>query len=232
MEKYKKHFRVIFVACSLILFTNCASLTERGYEALNESKYDEALSLFQQAVRYDKSDSKALQGLKTAQQAWIEKKLIDVRLLRLANNIGESESLLNQLILNQNEWQVFPSGPAFSTQKDEISLLADRIFGKIKKYVENKNPIAAQVEFNKNRSLLNETLKQDTASLEKSIAATGKSYCLQTEKTILPYEYYTYQLVKTNVCYLERTFESKKSDEYGEIVQISFLVIENRRTYR
>lgn len=210
MEKYKKHFRVVFVSCSLILFTNCASLTEQGYEALSESKYDEALRLFQSAVRKDDSDPKAIQGLKTAQQAWIEKKLIDVRLLRLANNIGESEELLNKLIQYQNAWQVFPSGPAFSTQKEEISLLADRIFGKIKKYVENKNPIAAQVEYDKNRSLLIETLRQDTAILEKSIATAGKSYCLQTEKTILPNEYYTYQWLKQTCFIWNEQLKAKK----------------------
>ena len=123
MEKYKKLLRVVFVSSSLILFTNCASLTEQGYQALSESKYDEALRLFQSAVRKDESDPKAIQGLKTAQQAWIEKKLIDVRLFRLANNIGDSEELLNKLIKYQNAWQVFPSGPAFSTQKEEVSIL-------------------------------------------------------------------------------------------------------------
>lgn len=210
MEKYKKLLRVVFVSCSLILFTNCASLTERGYEALSESKYDEALRLFQNAVRENDQDPKAIQGLKTAQQAWIEKKLIDVRLLRLANNIGESEELLNKLIQYQNAWQVFPSGPAFSTQKEEVSLLADRIFAKIKKYVENKNPIAAQVEFSKNRSLLNETLKQDTASIEKSITAAGKSYCQQAEKTILPYEYYTYQWLKQTCLIWNEPLKAKK----------------------
>ncbi len=186
-------FNKILILGFVFLISNCKSLSQKGYDALNESKYDEALSLFQRAITEDKNSSTAQQGLKTAQQSWIEKKLIEVRLLRLANNIGESESLLNQLISNENEWQVFPMGAAFSTQTEEVTLLADRIVKNIKTELENKNPIAAQVKFNSNRSLLINTLKQNTNPIEKALAESGQQFCMKLEKTILSNEYYTFR---------------------------------------
>lgn len=190
-----KILHIIILLFSFLIF-NCSSLTENGYTALNDSKYEEALNLFQRAILENKNDEKAIQGLKTTQKAWIEKKLIEVRLLRLAQNFGESEILLKNLISNQNEWQVFPSGAAFSTQKEEIQFLTDRITNNIHQYLKKNNPLAAQIEYIKNKKLMNDTLKVNTLNLEKQIDKVGKEFCNQTEKTINSNDFFTFEWLK------------------------------------
>ncbi len=177
----------------LMLFSSCASLTERGHEALRQGEYEKALSLFQQATTDDELNSEAKEGLRLAQQMWLNRKLIDVRLLRLGGNFGDSESLLLQIIKSEGDWQVFPSGAAFATQKEEIALFSNRVQSRIEEYLKQSNPLAAQAEFNRNHFILERALAQNLSALQNNIYNQGQIFCMQTLKTLDPREYYTGQ---------------------------------------
>lgn len=153
---------------SLTLITSCASLTEQGYKALEEGKTEEALALFQKAAQKDK-DPKTQEGLRKTQKQWVEKKLIEVRLLRLGKNFGSSESLLKEIILKQTEWQVFPTGAAFATQNEEIELYSVRVNERIQTALKDKNPLLAQFEFKQHQFILNQALKQNTSMIKTQI---------------------------------------------------------------
>ncbi len=184
----------IFKAITLFfLLTGCASLTDQGREALAKGEVENALSLFQRATKANATDGEALEGLRKAQQAWIERKLIDVRLFRLANNFGESENLLLKLIQNENEWQVFPSQVAFATQTEEINYFAGRTRSRIKGFIEKKNPLGAQSEFLRNRFILEKAMSANVSALENSIYDAGKSFCVESEKSLKDYEFYTHK---------------------------------------
>jgi len=186
----KKYF--FLIALSLIT-VSCATLTERGEEALAKGEYEKALSLFERAYQYDSDDPDAREGLRRAQQMWLERKLIDVRLLRLGSNFGDSEALLLRIIRNENNWQVFPSGAAFSTQNEEVKLFADRVVRRIDEYLKNSNPLAAQFEFNRNNFILEKALDQNTATIKNDIYVRGKSFCQAAQKSLKTEEYYTGQ---------------------------------------
>ncbi|MNL05551.1 hypothetical protein D3C87_1261570 [compost metagenome] len=182
----------ILSICSLFfMLVGCASLTEQGREALSEGQYERALTLFERAHTLDKSDAEAKEGLRQAQQMWLDRKLIEVRLLRLGSNLGDSESLLLKIIHNENYWKVFPRGAAFSTQKEEISLFADRVQKRIDEYLQKSNPLAAQFEFNRNSFILEAALAKNMSTLKNDIYTRGKLFCQSAQKSLKADEYYT-----------------------------------------
>ena len=188
MTSVFRYSLLLFVVSNIL---GCASLTSRGYDALNAGEYEKALSLFQQAHQKNSNDAEAVEGLRTAQQEWLNRKLIDVRLLRLGGNIGDSEKLLLEIIKHENEWQVFPTGVAFSTQKEEISLFSDRVESRINEHLKKSNPLAAQMEFNRNHFILGEARGQNIAPIINKIYASGIEFCKKTAGSLESDEYYT-----------------------------------------
>lgn len=186
-----KRWLVLFALS--VTMISCASLTQQGQEALEEGKYEKALSLFERAYKRDSNDPDAREGLRKAQQMWLERKLIDVRLLRLGSNFGDSETLLLNIMRNENEWQVFPVGAAFATQNEEIKLFADRVKKRIEEYLHDANPLAAQYEFNRNSFILEKALAQNVSAIKTDIYLRGKMFCQTAQKSLKPNEYYTGQ---------------------------------------
>lgn len=201
-------FRRLIVLMPFLLM-GCASLTQQGYNALEAGQYEKALTLFQQASSKNPQDGDAMEGLRKAQQEWINRKLIDVRLLRLSDNLRDSESLLLDIINKENEWQVFPSGVAFSTQKEEIQLFSKRVEERVEKLVQEKNPISAQVEFNKNHFILGEARSKNLSLLKNKIYSQGLRFCSNTYKALQSTEYYTLDWLKRTCAIWEVSLKNK-----------------------
>jgi hypothetical protein len=183
--------KILFAVFISVFLSACASLTKQGEEALQEGRYEEALSLFQRAVKEDRNDTKAMGGLKRAQQTWIDRKLIEVRLLRLGYNIGESEKLLIDLLGKENDWQVFPMGVAFTTQDEELNFYAQRVQKRISGLIEKNNPLGAELEFQKNNFVLEKVLQQNTSLLRTQIYSSGKKFCQTQSEALKVNEYFT-----------------------------------------
>lgn len=201
-------FRRLIVLIPFFLM-GCASLTQQGYNALEAGQYEKALTLFQQATSQSPQNGDALEGLRKAQQEWINRKLIDVRLLRLGDNLRDSESLLLDIINKENEWQVFPSGVAFSTQKEEIQLFSKRVEERIEKLVQEKNPVAAQVEFNKNHFIMGEARSKNLSLLKNKIYSQGLRFCAENYKNLQSTEYYTLEWLQETCSIWEVTLKDK-----------------------
>lgn len=201
-------FRKLIVLVPFLLL-GCASLTQQGYNALEAGQYEKALTLFQQATSESPQNGDALEGLRKAQQEWINRKLIDVRLLRLGDNLRDSETLLLDIIKKENEWQVFPSGVAFSTQKEEILHFSKRVEDRIEKLIHEKNPIAAQVEFNKNHFIMGEARSKNLSLLKNKIYSQGLRFCSETHKGLQSSEYYTMDWLKRTCSIWEVSLKDK-----------------------
>lgn len=186
----KKLILLMVLSSALI---SCASLTQRGQDALNEGQYEKALSLFERAYQQNSNDPDAREGRRQAQQMWLDRKLIEVRLLRLGSNFGDSEALLLKIIHNENDWQVFPSGAAFATQAEEVQLFAQRVRKRIDEYLQASNPLAAQYEFNRNSFILEKALSQNIATIKNDIYVRGNLFCKNMQKSLKGDEYYTGQ---------------------------------------
>lgn len=176
----------------LFLAIGCSTLRQQADSALASGNYDSALHLYNEALREDSRDPQARAGLQRAKLAWISHNLIQVRLLRLGNNLGESENLLRQILRRESEWQIFPTGAVFSTQNDEIHLYAQRITAKIEEHLKKKNPLAAQIEFNQSRIILEKALSKRQAILVSRIQDSAKEFCREGQKSLKEHEYYTH----------------------------------------
>lgn len=180
--------------CILLLSTmfvfSCTTMTEQGYEALEAGRTEEALSIFQKLTEKEDVPSEAREGLRKAQQQWIERKLIDVRLLRLGENIGGSESLLKEIVQRQTEWQSFPTRVAYATQMEEIQLYSERVKERIYNAVKQKNPLLAQFEYNTHQFILNKALTENTSKLQNQIFKEAEDFCNQESKQIQSTDYF------------------------------------------
>ncbi len=179
----------IFVS-ALFLMTSCTTMLQQGYDALQAGKTEEALGIFENLV-VKENEPEAREGLRKAQQQWIERKLIDVRLFRLSENIGSSESLLKEIIQKQSQWQSFPTGAAYATQTEEIMLYSERVKARILKSLQLKNPLLAQFELNTHQFILNRALNENTSVLKNSVFKEAEEFCKREAKSIKPNDYFT-----------------------------------------
>src|SRR4051794_18068864 len=104
----KKWFRYFWVLAVLVAFLGCSSLKKKAQESLEAGSYDRAMQLFEQYLRKNPDDSEALQGLKDARHGWIDKKLISVRMARLAGNQQQALDLLLEALNKEQNWKFLP----------------------------------------------------------------------------------------------------------------------------
>ncbi|MDB2426188.1 hypothetical protein N9W41_01450, partial [bacterium] len=132
----------------LILVTfltiGCSTLHDKAQKHLTNESYDQAIGVYQDILRYDPKDRGALAGLTKARVGWIGKKLIQVRLLRLAGNHRKSLDLLLSIYSNENAWGVFPTGAAAFTQEEESHFAQKSIKFVVLKSLKKNKPLKAQ----------------------------------------------------------------------------------------
>lgn len=172
-------------------------MKERAQEYLDAGKPEEAITTMNAYLRDSPRDVQAQGILKNAQNKWLESKLIQVRLLRLGGNLGESEKLLKSVINRQNEWGLYPTGVVFATQNEEIDLLAKRIHEQFSQAIKEGRPLFAQWLLDQNRGLLSDTLKTNINSLELSAKNQGKKFCLEQVKSVSSTDFYSYRFLKS-----------------------------------
>lgn len=120
-----KNFRIKNIFFVISLFTiafssSCTTQFKRAKELMVEKNYDEALSILDELVARDPSDSDYQVGLKEARLGVISQSLIKVRMTRLAQNNSESWELLRKVFEQQSSWNLFPTGAVAFTQAEEI----------------------------------------------------------------------------------------------------------------
>lgn len=130
------------IALSLIT-SGCTTLQKEAGALLSQKSYDEAISGYNKILQNDPSNLRARAKRKEAYKGWIGQKLIDVRLLRLSGNHSKSIEILHEIFENEQRWGVFPEGPAYSTQLEEIEYAQKTILNLVQKQLERKHPLKA-----------------------------------------------------------------------------------------
>jgi hypothetical protein len=91
-------------------------------------EYAEAAKVYGSILNDNPKDPEALVGLTKSRYKWIDKSLIDVRMLRLSQQAASATDLLKTIIEREREWQFFPTGAVQYTQEEEtkyaVSLIA------------------------------------------------------------------------------------------------------------
>ncbi|RZA18610.1 MAG: hypothetical protein EOP10_20845 [Proteobacteria bacterium] len=113
----KKFYFLTLLALQLA----CTSLTDQGDELFEKGLFVEAEQTYNAALQKDAADAGALEGLQKARVKILDVGLIEVRMLRLANNYLLAADKLEGILDKQALWKVrFNSGIA-ETQETETA---------------------------------------------------------------------------------------------------------------
>jgi len=175
-----KSIKLIVFAFLLSAVTGCTSLTKKGQEAFDKGQYQSAADYFGRALAKDGKDEDARAGLTKARQHLIDDSLIQVRELRLAGNYQAALDKLTQITINEKNWNVAPSGVAFSTQTDEIENLFAWLTKSIHQEIKNARYLKARVMLSKYNTvfgLSDSSTERHDQALAGEVNAAGLRHC-------------------------------------------------------
>lgn len=195
----------LFLFCILaLLFVGCASQLKKAESLLERGEVGKALQKTDEYLAENPGQIEWVEFRRKARSKWIDQSLLQVRLLRLGNNLVESEKLLLEIIHKQNLWALFPTGPVFSTQKEELDHLQKRSLQRIKASLQQHMPFRAQNEFFRVNNILSQTLALDTKPIQQAINEEGQKYCRLQFKKMTSQSFFTMHFL-SNVCSFWKT---------------------------
>src|ERR1044072_9544649 len=112
-----------YLVLMALFLAACASLEKKADEAYTKGEFFAAASLYQQVVPSNPNNAVAIERLRTSRQQVIEKRLIEVRLLRMSENHQDALDKLKNVMADEAKWNVAPPGAAYSAQTEEIEEL-------------------------------------------------------------------------------------------------------------
>lgn len=183
----------------LTVLSGCTSALKRTDRYLSEGRVDEALATIEDYRREDPQNSDGVEAEHRVRQQWIADKLIQVRLLRLAGNRGQSGELLRQVLANESNWSTFPSGATFSTQADEVQELAEEIERQIQHAIKAAKPLYALARFRQEQNLLETTLRLDSAKIQRYLRLALEGFC-HTQTAAIQSSHHYHRVFIESVC--------------------------------
>lgn len=102
-----------------VFLSACNSLHSNAKILMEGEDYGEAAKVYSQILEQDPQDAKAIVGLRKARLGWLDIKLLDVRMLRLADQSVAATDLFLEVINREREWQFYPEGAVQYTQEEE-----------------------------------------------------------------------------------------------------------------
>lgn len=163
---------------------------------LHEGRIDEALTLIESGRTNSPQDSDIIQAQRRIRTRWLSDKLIQVRLLRLAESKGESAELMRKVLRNEDDWAMMPTGAVYSTQAEEAAYLITAVTASIREALRNHHPLEAAAKYRRDRTLLEDWLKVETNGLKTAIAKESSDFCLREAKVIRKADYYSAAFLK------------------------------------
>ncbi len=140
---------------SLFLFSficSCQSLEDEGKKLFQKGLYEEALIKFEAAVIKDPSNTSAKTWVQETRMNIIDKGLLEVRFLRMGNNKKAAAEKLENLLRQQEKFQLVYSAAIMSTQEKEILEASHYITQVIKQAQAESMPTAIKlIEYNYDR---------------------------------------------------------------------------------
>ena len=110
---------IVILSGALFLLSGCHQSHKNADTLLETEEYEAAAQSYTALLERDPQDAGAIAGRTKAQNGWISKKLIDVRMLRLSGQAGAALDLLTNIITREREWQFSPVGAVQYTQEEE-----------------------------------------------------------------------------------------------------------------
>jgi hypothetical protein len=163
-----------------VLLAGCTSLRKKAEKHYQAGEYLAAATIYEQILADNPRDAGAREQLKRSRQHLVDDRLIEVRELRLAENFNEALIKLRDIQANEREWDVAPSGPAFSTQREEVEELFAWLNKKIREDLKSSMYLRAKLLGDKFSGVFGSgPTAARQAALEKQITQQGAAHCRQ-----------------------------------------------------
>lgn len=177
--------RLFAVLTATVLFlAGCTSYRRQADDYFLNGEYYAATSLYERALQEDPKDEKAKAGLFRARRALIDERLLEVRQQRLSDNFNGALDRLLWIIEREGEWSVSPSGPAFSTQEEEVALLFTWLNSQAREAVNRRLYLKAKIFTDKYHNLFTAgKTSRRFDNLAKFIHDGGAADCRQFKST-------------------------------------------------
>lgn len=167
----------LFAAIGLALLVSaCSSLKGKAKDFMEAGAYDQALTYYQMAIDKDPSDVEARAGLMAARTKYVDTKLIETRMARLAGNNQQAMDLLLDIVVKEKAWGYAPPGQIAFTQEEEVAEGLRFLEAKSAQSIAQDRPLVALYYFRHYRPVFESTPGAYTASFRKA-EAKGKLQC-------------------------------------------------------
>lgn len=143
-----KNLRTTITA--LLLTTACTSFHKQAETFYSEGNYFAAEETYKTILKNDPDDPRAIENLRKARQKILETRLIEARQLRLSENYSESHRILKNLIKKEEEWNIAPTGAAFSAQKEEMEYFYEWIQSTFLQHIKDEMYLRAKLLWEEN----------------------------------------------------------------------------------
>ncbi|KAF7767655.1 hypothetical protein PCIT_a3713 [Pseudoalteromonas citrea] len=209
----RKPLYILALALSL---SACTSLVEKGDKLYQQGLYQQAASLYEQALAEDAEDIKAQQGLAIARNKIVDRGLIEVRMLRLAGNFTGAAQKLETILRNQSKWSLESFGAQAATQSEELGHMNRWLRKEAKSLANSQQPdrfrwFESQYAYLLNNAQISAELTQYKAQLNQD----GKSRCLSLAEHVHGQRFYLRQFVH-KYCLAWQQAVSLKLDTYDQ----------------
>ncbi len=139
--------------CSLTLLFGCSTAHQTAKKHLQSGDYTASEQAYDNILRADPSDPAAREGIQKAREGIINKRLLSIRFARLAGNHNEALGSLSQLMDDQINWKVYPSGPVFFTQQEELKEALVHTSKIIEAHLKSGYPVPARLYFERHKNI-------------------------------------------------------------------------------
>lgn len=180
--------RVIILTLFLAGVVGCTSMQDQAFEHYEAGDYAAAAAMNEKILRGSPNDPVAVEHLRKTRQKLIERNLIEARQLRLSNNLKESHLKLKKVVRDEIEWNLSPSGAAFSAQQEELEYLFDWLQEQVGLLKKDKKYLKLKLLLDENNELfVHSDFNSSFQQIERVVETEGAAHCLEMKSIVTGY---------------------------------------------
>ena len=177
MELNKIRIPVLFFV--ILTVSGCSLQYRKAKKFLQNGEYIAAEQAYKNILEKSPKDPEALEGLHSARENIIDKRLLEIRYMRLAGNHDEALSAFRDLFKDEADWDLYPRGAVFFTQQEELKYALSHVTQIVDTRLAEKHPVLARQYFDGYKDIFWQGKTLDSAkSLDKKIIDSGNVSCL------------------------------------------------------
>ncbi len=184
---------------ALFLLGACSGLRGKADDLMGQGNYWEAVQMYSAALEQDARDEAALVGLRKARNAYIDKKLIEIRMARLGGSQQLALDFLLELSANEKSWDTYPLAHVGITQEEENSEAFKFVESQVRESIKGERPLRGLYLMTHYRPIFAGSLLGHYESLMKELHAAGQSQCRSLSRIESPKQPYFSEFVR-KVC--------------------------------